>query len=240
MLSRRGTGERVRRHLHRRRPGRHGAARHSRRGSARCDRRAHVSSPTTKPRTPTFASAARLSSSAAAIPQSTRPTPPSVWAPKNVHLVYRRSETRDAGIPVRVRSLPRRKASDSTGRRSPSPSSKKTDAPPQSNSCAPNSARPIPTGRRIPEACSRQSNFHIACDMVIPALGQSRLTAALTSGNRMADRSRWIAAPVAPAIRKYYAGGDCVNGGREVVDAVADGKARRARHGEHGWSRSHG
>jgi glutamate synthase (NADPH/NADH) small chain len=23
---------------------------------------------------------------------------------------------------------------------------------------------------------------------------------------------------------KYYAGGDCVNGGREVVDAVADGK----------------
>ena len=22
----------------------------------------------------------------------------------------------------------------------------------------------------------------------------------------------------------YYAGGDCVNGGREVVDAVADGK----------------
>jgi NADPH-dependent glutamate synthase beta subunit-like oxidoreductase len=23
---------------------------------------------------------------------------------------------------------------------------------------------------------------------------------------------------------KYYAGGDCANGGREVVDAVADGK----------------
>ena len=23
---------------------------------------------------------------------------------------------------------------------------------------------------------------------------------------------------------KYFAGGDCVNGGREVVDAVADGK----------------
>jgi glutamate synthase (NADPH/NADH) small chain len=23
---------------------------------------------------------------------------------------------------------------------------------------------------------------------------------------------------------RYYAGGDCVNGGREVVDAVADGK----------------
>ncbi len=23
---------------------------------------------------------------------------------------------------------------------------------------------------------------------------------------------------------KYFAGGDCINGGREVVDAVADGK----------------
>ena len=36
--------------------------------------------------------------------------------------------------------------------------------------------------------------------------------------------SRWTAPPAAPAIRKYFAGGDCVNGGREVVDAVADGK----------------
>jgi glutamate synthase (NADPH/NADH) small chain len=27
---------------------------------------------------------------------------------------------------------------------------------------------------------------------------------------------------------KYYAGGDCVNGGREVVDAVADGKRAAA------------
>jgi dihydropyrimidine dehydrogenase (NAD+) subunit PreT len=32
---------------------------------------------------------------------------------------------------------------------------------------------------------------------------------------------------------KYFAGGDCVNGGREVVDAVADGK--RAGIGIAGW-----
>jgi len=32
---------------------------------------------------------------------------------------------------------------------------------------------------------------------------------------------------------KYFAGGDCVNGGREVVDAVADGK--RAAKGIAGW-----
>ena len=34
---------------------------------------------------------------------------------------------------------------------------------------------------------------------------------------------------------KYFAGGDCVNGGREVVDAVADGK--RAAAGIADWLR---
>jgi glutamate synthase (NADPH/NADH) small chain len=63
----------------------------------------------------------------------------------------------------------------------------------------------------------------MACDMVIPALGQSRLTAALhlemNSGSIAVDR-----ATGRTSNPKYYAGGDCVNGGREVVDAVADGK----------------
>ncbi len=52
------------------------------------------------------------------------------------------------------------------------------------------------------------SNFHLLCDMVIPAIGQAPLGSLL-------QRNR------SP---KYYAGGDCINGGREVVDAVADGK----------------
>jgi glutamate synthase (NADPH/NADH) small chain len=52
------------------------------------------------------------------------------------------------------------------------------------------------------------SNFHLLCDMVIPAIGQSPHSA-------LFERSRGP---------KYYSGGDCVNGGREVVDAVADGK----------------
>jgi dihydropyrimidine dehydrogenase (NAD+) subunit PreT len=52
------------------------------------------------------------------------------------------------------------------------------------------------------------SNFDLPCDMVIPAIGQAPLVSLL-------ERSRGP---------KYYAGGDCVNGGREVVDAVADGK----------------
>ncbi len=70
------------------------------------------------------------------------------------------------------------------------------------------------------------NTFEFACDMVIPALGQSRLTALLaargiqtTAGAIAVDRPTGRTANP-----KYYAGGDCVNGGREVVDAVADGK----------------
>jgi glutamate synthase (NADPH/NADH) small chain len=44
--------------------------------------------------------------------------------------------------------------------------------------------------------------------MVIPAIGQAPLGSFL-------ERN------LSP---KIYSGGDCVNGGREVVDAVADGK----------------
>jgi dihydropyrimidine dehydrogenase (NAD+) subunit PreT len=63
------------------------------------------------------------------------------------------------------------------------------------------------TGRRQPEPVP-SSEFEFACDMVIPALGQSRMSEL----KRRVDN------------KKYFAGGDFVNGGREVVDAVADGK----------------
>ena len=42
---------------------------------------------------------------------------------------------------------------------------------------------------------------------------------ALRSGSILVDRATGQTSNA-----KYYAGGDCVNGGREVVDAVADGK----------------
>ncbi len=81
---------------------------------------------------------------------------------------------------------------------------------------------PDSKGRRIPEAIPG-SEYQMACDMVIPALGQSRLTAALhlemNGGSLAVDRGTGRTSNP-----KYYAGGDCVNGGREVVDAVADGK----------------
>ncbi len=64
------------------------------------------------------------------------------------------------------------------------------------------------SGRILSLECVRTGTaFHLPCDMVIPAIGQSPL-------GLMKKRSG----------PKYYFGGDCVNGGREVVDAVADGK----------------
>lgn len=81
---------------------------------------------------------------------------------------------------------------------------------------------PDAQGRRIPEPVP-DSDYEVACDMVIPALGQSRLTALLqlemNGGSIAVDR-----ATGRTSNPKYFAGGDCVNGGREVVDAVADGK----------------
>jgi glutamate synthase (NADPH/NADH) small chain len=78
------------------------------------------------------------------------------------------------------------------------------------------------TGRIAPQPVS-DTEYEVACDMVIPALGQSRATAPFP-----VEARNGVIAVDRPTGRtsnpKYYAGGDCVNGGREVVDAVADGK----------------
>ncbi|MGA3019650.1 MAG: NAD(P)-dependent oxidoreductase [Bryobacteraceae bacterium] len=71
------------------------------------------------------------------------------------------------------------------------------------------------------------SYFEVACDMVIPALGQSRFIAVLheSRGIELEGGSIAVDRPTGRTTNpRYYAGGDCVNGGREVVDAVADGK----------------
>jgi glutamate synthase (NADPH/NADH) small chain len=86
--------------------------------------------------------------------------------------------------------------------------------------------RPDATGRRNAEPVPG-SDFEFACDMVIPALGQGRLMEILraTRGVEMTGGSISVDRPTGrTANPKYFAGGDCVNGGREVVDAVADGK----------------
>jgi dihydropyrimidine dehydrogenase (NAD+) subunit PreT len=57
-------------------------------------------------------------------------------------------------------------------------------------------------------------NIKIPCDMVIPAIGQSPFRD-FGPINRETGQTRYP---------KYFAGGDFINGGREVVDAAADGK----------------
>ena len=85
---------------------------------------------------------------------------------------------------------------------------------------------PDASGRRKAEPV-RGTEFAFVCDMVIPAVGQSRLMKVLheTRGIQLQGGLVAIDRPTGrTANEKYYAGGDCVNGGREVVDAVADGK----------------
>ena len=86
--------------------------------------------------------------------------------------------------------------------------------------------RPDKSGRRSVEPV-QGSEFEFACDMVIPALGQTRFLDLLKNIPRHRASGGAIAVdrPTGRTTNpKYYAGGDCVNGGREVVDAVADGK----------------
>jgi glutamate synthase (NADPH/NADH) small chain len=69
--------------------------------------------------------------------------------------------------------------------------------------------------------------FTIACDMVVPAIGQSPLTELVQTSRGVEVQSGRIlidAATGQTTNSRYFAGGDCTNGGREVVDAVADGK----------------
>ncbi|MBV8438468.1 MAG: NAD(P)-dependent oxidoreductase [Silvibacterium sp.] len=71
------------------------------------------------------------------------------------------------------------------------------------------------------------SEFLLPCDLIITAVGQSPLLdlleelkgVTLEKGRVVIERR--TGRTTNP---RYFAGGDCVNGGREVVDAVADGK----------------
>jgi dihydropyrimidine dehydrogenase (NAD+) subunit PreT len=71
------------------------------------------------------------------------------------------------------------------------------------------------------------SNFTVQCDLIIPAIGQSPLLDFLsTLRDLQIERGRIVINRTTGQTSnpRYFAGGDCANGGREVVDAVADGK----------------
>lgn len=90
-------------------------------------------------------------------------------------------------------------------------------------------AKPIP-----------DTEFEIPCDMVALAIGQSKLReiAKLVSGIELDKRGCVVvsdASTCATGNPKVFAGGDCINGGKEVVNAVADGR-NAARHLITRWS----
>jgi glutamate synthase (NADPH/NADH) small chain len=94
---------------------------------------------------------------------------------------------------------------------------------------------PDASGRRRPQPVAG-SNFSIECDLVIPSIGQTRLLSFLEQCRGVERKDGLVI--VDPhtgrtSNPKYFAGGDCVNGGREVVDAVAEGK--RAAQGMAAW-----
>jgi glutamate synthase (NADPH/NADH) small chain len=83
-------------------------------------------------------------------------------------------------------------------------------------------------GSLVPEP---GSEYDLAVDSIVLAIGQSTHTAFLAEiraddGKIQVERGRIVInrATGQTSNPKYFAGGDCANGGREVVDAVADGK----------------
>jgi glutamate synthase (NADPH/NADH) small chain len=72
----------------------------------------------------------------------------------------------------------------------------------------------------------------IPCDLVVLAIGQSRATqvALAFEGVRIDDRGRVLVDPRTHRTHhpKVYSGGDCVNGGKEVVNAVAEARVAAA------------
>ena len=140
---------------------------------------------------------------------------------KDVHLFYRRSEKEMPAFPfeydhakvegVRFHWLAQPVAIIEEGGRAAAVRFARTTL-----------GEPDTRGRRHPHTIPG-SEYEVSCDMVVPALGQTRLTGqlkvAIERGSIVVDRPTGRTSDP-----KYYAGGDCVNGGREVVDAVADGK----------------
>jgi glutamate synthase (NADPH/NADH) small chain len=75
------------------------------------------------------------------------------------------------------------------------------------------------------------SEFRLEVGMVVKALGQKRKTDFLQQIAKLELKNGCIvvdAATMRTSNPKYFAGGDCVNGGGEVVDAVAHGKKAAA------------
>jgi glutamate synthase (NADPH/NADH) small chain len=89
-----------------------------------------------------------------------------------------------------------------------------------------------PDGSLVPR---EGETISLPVDLVVLAIGQATHTEFLQPGKVKLERGRVVIdrATGQTTHPKYFAGGDCTNGGREVVDAVADGK--RAASGIAAW-----
>ena len=86
------------------------------------------------------------------------------------------------------------------------------------------------SGRRTPEPAPGEP-LTLACDMVIAATGQEKQLSLLERlPNVRLDRGRPVVdeRTMQTSNPRYFAGGDCVSGGQEVVNAVAEGKRAAA------------
>lgn len=84
---------------------------------------------------------------------------------------------------------------------------------------------PDASGRRVP-APVPGSEFIVPVDMVIKALGQKPYESFLsTIDGLMLDWGKVVVnSAMQTSVPKLFAGGDCINGGKETVNAVQDGK----------------
>ncbi len=86
---------------------------------------------------------------------------------------------------------------------------------------------PDERGRARPEPIDG-SEFDLEVDMVISAIGQQKLLEFLANIDRLELEKGRVRVDVETrmtSVAGLFAGGDCVNGGMEVVNAVAEGKA---------------
>ena len=80
-----------------------------------------------------------------------------------------------------------------------------------------------------------ESDFLIPCDMVIRATGQGTIELLKSIPNLQLNGKKVVVDPKTyqTGNPKYFAGGDCISGGQEVVNAVSEGK--QAAHSIHDY-----
>jgi dihydropyrimidine dehydrogenase (NAD+) subunit PreT len=97
----------------------------------------------------------------------------------------------------------------------------------------------VPGKKRRQIASIPGSEFQLDVDMVVRAIGQEPVTtfaSAVKGINIRENGSIAVSERFQTGNAKYFAAGDCVNGGKEVVDAVAEGMA--AARGIDAWLES--